>query len=352
MRQGLLSSLRRHAWNDRQFLAVYSICAIGLTIAWCYQRGTSVPDGMSLVTSDTVSVFATKKDSITPSSDTRLTILKPDTTVPVITCIDQADYSIYKIGLPDGKSGYVNDGDYRLLDKQYSDLAWCGAKPRNSRWQWGWANCVGPEFNKFALDTETGPGPELPVFKLNRQLVLAVPKKYLPNAGSLGHEPRACAKLSDLLTHQYLYFFVLGDWASGAKPNNVISANVREAGVRSEWLTVRIDRALPEPQRSVEELKLWEKLDRQRDEEFAAAAREIGNLKCAGWCEGFNGFETVKLRYWQRDGFVEIHASYNSMRYGGLQVYWTTNVSDLSQWQSIEHEIWKLVAEWSVLGNA
>jgi hypothetical protein len=349
MRQGLLSSLRRHAWNDRRFFAFYGICAIALTIAWYYERDTSEPDGMHLVTSDTVPVFATKKDSITPLSGTRLTILKSDTTVPVIACIDEADYSIYKIGLSDGKSGYVNGGDYRLLDKQYSDSAWCGAKPRNSRWQWGWANCVGPEFNKFALDSETGPGPELPVFKLNRQLVLVVPKKFLPNAGSLGHEPRTCTKLSDLFTHQYLYFFVRGDWSSGAKPNNVIPANVPEAGVRSEWLTVRIDRALPEPQRSVEELKSWEKLDRQRDEEFAAAAREIGGLRCASWCNGFNGFETVSLRYWQRDGFVEIHASYNTKRYGGLQVYWSTNVSDLSQWQSIEHEIWKLVAEWSVL---
>jgi hypothetical protein len=351
MRQGLLSSLRRHAWNDRRFLAVYGVCAIGLTIAWYHQRGTSAPDGMSLVTSDTVSVFATKEDSITPSSGTRLTILKPDTTVPVITCIDQADHSIYKIELPDRKSGYVSDGDYQLLDKQHSDSAWCGAKPRNSRWKSGWANCVGPEFKKMALDPELGPGPELPVFKLNPQLVLAVPKKYLPDAGSLGHEPRTCAKLGDLLTHQYLYFFVLGDWASGAKPNNVISTNVPEAGVRSEWLTVRIDRARPEPQRSEEELKRWEEFERKRDDEFAAAAREIGGLRCASWCEGFNGFETVNLSYWQRQGFVEIHASYNSKRYGGIQVYWSTNVSDLSQWQSIEHEIWKLVAEWSVLGN-
>jgi hypothetical protein len=111
---------------------------------------------------------------------------------------------------------------------------------------------------------------------------LAVPKKFLPSAGSLGHEPRTCTKLSDLFTHQHLYFYVRGDWSSGAKPNNVISANVPEAGVRSEWLTVRIDRALPEPQRSVEELKSWEKSDRQREEEFAAAARER-RATCLCW---------------------------------------------------------------------
>jgi len=353
MRQGLLSSLRRKAWEDRRFFAVYGICAIALISAWFYRRDTSVPDDMHLVTSDTVSVFATKKNAITPSSGTRLTVLTADTTVPVISCIDEADYSIYEIGLSGGRTGYVSDGDYRLRDKQYSDSAWCGAKPRNSQWRLGWATCVGPEFQKIAQDREIGPGPELPVFKLNRQLVLAVPKKYLPNAGSLGHEPRRCTKLSDLLTHQYIYFFVLGDWSSGAKPNNVISANVPEKGVRSEWLIVRIDRALPEPQRSSEELKSWERIDQQRDKEVAAAARNIGDLNCdKGFCEGFNGFETMRLRYWQRDGFVEIHASYNSKRFGGLQMYWTTNVSDLSQWQPIEHEIWKLIAEWSVLGNA
>jgi hypothetical protein len=308
---------------------------------------------MRLETSDTVSVFATKKDSITQSARTRLTILKADTTVPVITCIDVAGYSIYEIGLSDGKSGYVNDGDYRLLDKHYSDSAWCGAKPRNFRWQWGWANCVGPEFSKFALDSDTGPGPELPIFKLNRQLVLAVPRKYWPNAGSLGHESRTCTKLSDLLTHQYLYFYVLGDWTSGAKQSNVISANVPQVSVPAEWLTVRIDRALPEPQWSAEDLKRWEEVMRRQHEEFAAAAREIGGLRCARLsCEGFNGFETVKLRYTQHDGFFKIYARYDSKRYGGLQVHWTTIVSDLSQWQSIEHEIWKLVAEWSVLGNA
>lgn len=101
-------------------------------------------------------------------------------------------------------------------------------------------------------------------------------------------------------------------------------------------------------EQSVEEIKAWEKLDQQRDKDFAAAAREIGGLKCVDWCEGFNGFETVQLRYWQRNGFVEIHARYESNRYGGLQVHWTANVSDLSTWQSIEHEIWKHIAEWSV----
>jgi hypothetical protein len=349
MKQGMLSSLLRHAWNDRRFLAVYAICAVVLIIAWCYQRGTREPDGMRLVTSDTVSVFAAKKDSVPPYSGAPLTTLKADTSVRVIACIDEGDYSIYKIALSDGTSGYVGGGDYRLQDKQYSDSAWCGAKPRSSRWKWGWANCVGPEFNKIAMESETGPGPELPVFKLNRQLVLAVPKKFFPSAGSLGHEPPVCTKVSDLLTHQYLYFYVFGSWSTVGSNDRSVDTPALATGVGRDRVTVRIERALPQPQQSIEAIKAWEKLDEQRDKEFAAAAREIGGLKCVAWCEGFNGFETVQLRYWQRNGFVEIHARYESNRYGGLQVYWTANVSDLSKWQAIEHEIWKLVAEWNVL---
>lgn len=322
------------------------LAAVSVLMASC---DASTPDGMHLVTSDTVSVFATKKGSITPSSGTRLTILKPDASVPILACVDEGDYSIYKIELPDGRSGYVNDGDYRLRDKQYSDSAWCGAKPRNSQWKWGWANCTGPEFNKFALDSETGPGPELPVFRINRELVLAVPKKYFPSAGSLGHEPRTCTKLIDLLTVNDLYFYVFGNWSAVKSNDRLVDTPAPVPGVGPNRVTVRIDRALPQPQRYAEELKGWEKLDRQRDAEFGAAARAISGLRCANWCEGFNGFETVSLRYWQRDGFVEIHASYNTKRYGGLQVWWRANVSDLSQWQSIEREIWERVAEWRVL---
>jgi hypothetical protein len=75
MKQGLLSSLRRRAWNARRFIAIYGICAIALAIAWFYQRDTSTPDGIQLVTSDTVSVFATKQGSLVPSSGTPLRML-------------------------------------------------------------------------------------------------------------------------------------------------------------------------------------------------------------------------------------------------------------------------------------
>jgi hypothetical protein len=349
MKQGLFSSIRRHVWNERRFLAVYGICAIALAIAWYYRRGTTTPDGIRLVASDTVSVFATKQESLAPSASTAVSILEPYASVPILACIDEGHYSIYKIELPGGKSGYVNDGDYRLQDKNYSDSVWCGAKPRNSRWKWGWANCVGPEFQQFTLSSETGPGPELPVFRLNRQFVLAVPKKNWPNAGSLGHEPRSCTKLSDLPTHQDLYFYVFGNWSGVKASDRLVDTPAQAPEVLSDKVTVRIDRALPKPPQSVEEIKAWEKLDQQRNKDFAAAAREIGGLKCVDWCEGFNGFETVRLRYWQRNGFVEIHARYESNRYGGLQVHWTANVSDLSKWQTIELGIWKNIAEWSVL---
>ena len=113
---------------------------IGLTttsvlLASCVRMGG--PDDMRLVTSGAVSVFATKQQSTAPSFGNRLAVLEPDARVPVLDCIDEGGYSIYKIRLSDGRTGFVNDGDYRLQDKNYSDSAWCGSKPRNPQWSIG-----------------------------------------------------------------------------------------------------------------------------------------------------------------------------------------------------------------------
>ena len=57
----------------------------------------------------------------------------------------------------------------------------------------GWVtNCSGPEFSKFSPNRNAGPGPARPVFRLNDQLVLAVPTKNMPSAGRIDDELRAC----------------------------------------------------------------------------------------------------------------------------------------------------------------
>jgi hypothetical protein len=85
----------------------------------------------------------------------------------------------------------------------------------------------------------------------------------------------------------------------------------------------------------------------------AIKVREIAGLKCADWCVGPTGVDTMHLRYWQRSpSFVEIHATYTSSRYGGLLVWWHTYTSDVAHWRDIDDEVWKLVAQWNLLDNA
>ena len=332
----------------------FGLIAITVVLVSCARMGE--PDDILLVTSDSVSVFATKQQSITPSLDDRLAVLEPDARVPVLDCLNEGDYSIFKIRLSDGRTGFVSEGDYRLQDKKFSDSVWCGSKPRNPQWQRGWVtNCVGAEFSKFALNGAAGPGPERPVFKFNHQLVLAVPKKYWPNAGSLGHETRTCTKLRDLPTAAYLYFYLQGNWSSGYNPSDVptIDGSAGARHVRLDMVTVRIDHRPPQPKLSAEERKQSEQMSREVQQEFNAEAHEIAGLKCAGWCSGPKGSDTVTLNYWQRSAaIVEIQAHYNSVRYGGVSVWWKSFTSDISHWRDIDDEVWKLVAQWNLLDNA
>jgi hypothetical protein len=321
----------------------------------CVRMGK--PDDVLLVTSDAVSVFATKQQSIAPSLGDRLAVLEPNARVQVLDCLDEGGYSIYKIRLSDGRTGFVNDGDFTLTNSNYSDSVWCGSKPRNPQWQRGWVtDCAGPEFHKFALDGAAGRAPERPVFRINPQLIVAIPKKYWPNAGSLGHEPRTCTKLRDLPTAPYLYFYLQGNWSSGYNPSDVptVGGSAGAPPIRPDMVVVRIDREPPQSKQSAEEGQAIEEIRRKAMQEESKSAREIAGLRCADdWCSGPKGPDMVSLRYWQRSAsFVEIQASYNSARYGGLSVWWKSFTSDISHWRDIDDEVWKLVAEWNLLDTA
>ena len=262
----------------------FGLIAITVFLVPCTRMGE--PDDIHLVTSDSVSVFATKQESISPSVASPLAVLDPDARVPVLDCIDEGDYSIYKVRLSDGRAGFVSDGDYRLQDKHFSDSAWCGAKPRNP---------------------------------------------------------------------SYLYVSLQGKWSSGYNPNDVptVDGTAQAPHVQPDRVNVRIERPPPHPRWSAEERKQWEQIDRQEQQTFNAKAREIAGLKCADWCVGPAGVDTVHLRYWQRGpSFVEIHASYTSSRYGGLLVWWHTYTSDISHWRDVDDEVWRLVAQWNLLDNA
>src|ERR1700758_2804626 len=97
----------------------------------------------------------------------------------------------------------------------------CDSQSRNPQLEWGWVtNCTGPEFNKVSQDSGSSPGPDRPVFKINDQFVLAVPKKNRPYANKLDHEPRECKKISDLPPVVFLAFVFAGT-SSGDKPQDV-----------------------------------------------------------------------------------------------------------------------------------
>jgi hypothetical protein len=344
--------MRAIALSTARRSSVFGLILLPLLLTSCMRQ----PDDVFLVTSDAVSVFTTKQESLAPSVGTRLATLEPEARVPVLECLDEGGHSIYKIHLSDGRMGFVNDGDYILSNSNYSDSVWCGAKPRNPQWQRGWVtDCVGPDFSKSAVNGVTGPGSERPVFRINHQLVLAVPKRYWPNAGSLGHEPRTCTKLGDLPTAAYLYFNVQGNWSSGYDQRNVptVDGSSHAPPVQPDMVVVRIERIHTQSKRPAGENEAIQGIERNVEQDESSRARQIAGLMCADWCWGSNGPDKVSLRYWQRStSFVEIHAYYESTRYGGLTVWWKSFTSDISHWRDIDDEVWKLIAEWKLSDTA
>jgi len=128
--------------------------------------------------------------------------------------------------------------------------------------------------------------------------------EYWPNSGSLGHEPRTCTKLRDLLTAAYLYFYLQGNWSSGYNPSDVptVDGSANAPPVRPDMVVVRIEREPPQPKWSAEECKQWQQIDREAQQRFDAGAHEVAGLKCAGsWCGSPKGPDMVTLMYRQRN---------------------------------------------------
>jgi hypothetical protein len=123
----------------------------------------------------------------------------------------------------------------------------CDGPPQNPQLANGWVtNCTGPAFGRFSGNGSTGPGPERPVFKINDQLVLAVPKNNWPSAGNFERDPPKCTQFSDLPTAPYLYFVIRGNWSAGYKPGDIpiVSGNRQ---FQPDIITVRIQREIINP---------------------------------------------------------------------------------------------------------
>lgn len=239
----------------------------------------------------------------------------------------------------------------------------CDSESRNPQLANGWVtNCSGPVFSRFSQGGNAGPGPELPVFKINDQLVLAIPKKNWPSAGKFDREPRECRRISDLPPAPYLYFVISGNWSTGYKPEDVpIVGGDKE--FKPDVVTVRIEREVPskfseEEQHRVRRLlQEWQKQD-------AIGTREIGSLTCfvpktgLDWtsCSGTRSKtdpDITELRYrkYSATPFILVLADYPSSHHGGIHMYWKAWTSDVSHALDIDAAIWKSIEDWNLLDN-
>jgi hypothetical protein len=226
----------------------------------------------------------------------------------------------------------------------------------------GWVtNCAGPAFSRFSLNGEAGPGPDRPIFKINDQLVLAVPKQNLPAADELKSAPSVCGDISDLPSASYLYFVIRGNWSAGYKPEDIpVVGGGRQ--FQPDVATVRIERDMPEL-RSAQELQRLDEIQLKAQQHDSAGTREIGGLTClvpkpgVDWviCSGSRSAsdtEVTRLRYREYGAtpFNLVLAEYASPRYG-IRVYWKAWISDISHALDIDREIWNSIEEWNLLNK-
>lgn len=226
----------------------------------------------------------------------------------------------------------------------------------------GWVtNCSGPAFSRFSQGGNGGPGPERPVFKINDQLVLAIPKKNWPSAGKFGLEPPECRQISDLPLAPYLYFVIWGNWSAGYKPEDVPTVYGNKQ-FRPDVVTVRVDR--DNTTKSVEEQREFDQSVWETFQQNAVETLEIGGMACFVPklrnlinCFGHrtkDDRDVTKLRFLRYSAipsFVLVQAEYASSQYGRIYVYWSTWTSDPPHLSDIDAAIWKSIEDWDLLNK-
>ena len=224
----------------------------------------------------------------------------------------------------------------------------------------GWVtNCAGPAFSRFSENGSSGPGTARPVFKINDQLVLAVPKENWPSAGKFEREPTKCTQFGDVPPAPYLYFVIRGNWSAGYKSGDIPIVN-GEKQFQPDIITVRIQREIVNPL-PVEEQEKVKKLLREWARQDSTGSREVGGLTCsipnyAGTpprCSGGPSNAELKLHYssYSATPFVLVNADYPSSRYGRIQVYWQGWISDVTHAVDIDAAIWKSIEDWDLLNK-
>jgi hypothetical protein len=232
----------------------------------------------------------------------------------------------------------------------------------------GWVtNCSGPAFSKFSQTSSAAPGASRPVFRINDQLVLAVPQSDWPSAGRIEREPRECRAISDLPKVPYLYFVIRGNWSGSYDPKDVPLDGGRKKFL-PDAVTVRIEQDPSGTLTSDEQRKVEQIGDKFRNE--LLDQHEIGGLTCGRDAmpphPGYKGGllcwshrtswdgDTFRFRtfaYEDMTPFVWIDAGYTSKHYGGVRVYWDVWTLDLARARDIDQAIWNSLAEWNLVSE-
>jgi len=227
---------------------------------------------------------------------------------------------------------------------------WRDAHPRDPKLEWGWVtNCPGS-------------GPDRPVFRINDQLVMAIPKKNRPSAFRIDHEPPNCTGLSDLPSAPFLEFVTWGNWSAGYKREDVPGVDGMDAkDVRPDRLWVRIEPSRPSALSVAEQHKIVEMSATAMAQDFPES-RDIAGLTCriprfggSFYCSGTrNSIDTDIVRFSYRtfrgSPFVQVFADYPSPRFGGIHVYWRVVTSDIARWRDIDVTVWKSLDDWRLSG--
>jgi len=232
----------------------------------------------------------------------------------------------------------------------------------------GWVtNCSGPEFSKFSPNRNAGPDPARPVFRLNDQLMLAVPTKNMPSAGRIDDEPRACRTSADLPNVPYLYFVIQGDWSGVYNPDDVPLSGGKKR-FRPDAVTVRIELEPPstlsaDDQREIDRSvsKVWHEDLRDPHEiggltcgKMADAVRSLtlGGMLCSGHRSPSDPDEMrFHTHSYTMTPFLLLQADYGSSHYGGIHVYWQVWTLDLAHGRDIDQAIWKSLTEWNLVSE-
>jgi hypothetical protein len=200
----------------------------------------------------------------------------------------------------------------------------------------GWVtNCSGPEFSKFSPNRNVDPGTVRPVFRINDQLVLAVPTKNVPSAGRIEDEPSACRTIADLPEVPYLYFVIQGGWSGVYKPEDVPLSGDRKR-FRPDAVTVRIEREPPstlsvDDQREIDRSvsKFWHEDLRWNPQDFggltcgkmadAVPSPNMGAMLCSGH-RAPSDPEDIRFdtHSYGITPFLLLQADYRSSHYGGI----------------------------------